>query len=214
MTTAELLKKLEEATIEAWAYASTKEGKRLANQFRRDLIKNVKKQKWAWPPLNGDYLKRKKALRSEGISEKMLIATGDYLDNIVIYKVVGEKRMETMLGRTADPEGGPDNASSLPLGATAPAGAERSQIRFLVKPSVEKVKYLKAKKLRGKSDLTFEAIGKIHEMGCKQRNIPPRPHWAPTRREFHSRAPEHAQEIQRVFMERLKKLYEKILSRA
>lgn len=215
MTTAELLKELEKATKEAWRYASTKEGARLAKQFRRDLIKNIKSQKFpVGPPLNPKYLKRKKALRNQGISDKMLIATGDYIDNIVIYKVVGEKRMDTMLRRVEDPSGGSDSASSLPLGATAVAGEEASQIRYLVKPSVEKVKYLKAKKLRGKSNLTYEAIGKIHEMGCQSRNIPRRPHWGPTRQEFNSHAPEHAREIQRVFMERLKKSYERILSRA
>lgn len=210
----ELLEKLEQAVKDAWTFASTKEGERLAKQFRKDLIKGIKSQKWDWPPLNGNYLKRKKALRSEGISEKMLIATGEYLNNIDIYKVVGEKRMERMLERTSDPEGGSANASSLPLGAKSPSGSESSQIRYLVRPSIKKVKYLKSKKLRGKSDLTYEALAKIHEMGCAQRNIPPRPHWGPTRMEFNSHAPEHAQEIKRVFIERLTQLTKKIMSRA
>ena len=49
------------------------------------------------------------------------------------------------------------------------------------------------------SNLTFRQLARIHEFGSITKNIPARPHWAPTTHEIKRRVPEYSHKIEKEF---------------
>jgi hypothetical protein len=185
---------LELAVMDAWYDASSVEGRKMAEGFKEDLIKRIKTQAYPWKPLSPKYAKRKAKYKYD---PRILIATGEYLKNIVIIQEVG----------FADTP-----VKSLDGSSTGPTHyiKEPRQIRFTIKPSNAKVN---PSKLNPRPRITYEQLAKIHEHGSVSRKIPARPHFAPAIKEFTSKASEHAAHIQTAFSKRLEAALNHILSR-
>lgn len=189
----EFFKNLERAAAEAWQDVCVDQGKKLAEKFKQTLIANIKAQKYPMKALNPDYAEYK---RKNHLDPRILIATEKYLENIEIKKEIGVGEATSVSGVT---------------------GSEAQQVQYVVKPSAKMVEPPKRKnfsvKAVMKSPLTYEKLGKIHEHGSAKANIPRRPHFSTTAKEFNSRAAEHGEAIQREYSKRVSKLMEELSKR-
>ena len=75
----DFFRKLEDAIRDSWVEMATQQGAQIADAYKTELTTAIRGQKYFLPPLNKQYLERKRKL---GLDLRKLIATGEYIKAI------------------------------------------------------------------------------------------------------------------------------------